>query len=125
MADSVKQVQKGSYVEYKTFSGEVIICHVDDVKRSVAYLSAKGGVKFWRTVSELTPTADHALSLPSWLVPGSVITDGTVSQKIAAVSDNFVVFEWINGGYFDVNISTILQTFAPSKTGVCELIEAA
>lgn len=125
MADSVKQVQKGSYVEYKTFSGEVIICHVDDVKRSVAYLSAKGGVKFWRTVSELTPTADHSLSLPSWLVPGSVITDGTVSQRIAAVTDNFVIFEWLNGGYFDVNISTILQTFAPSKTGVCELIEAA
>lgn len=120
------RVIKGGYVEYKSFSGDVVVCHVDDIKRGIAYLSAKGGIKFWQTVSELTPTADHNMTLPEWLTAGTVITDGrNVSQRIKAVTDNFVIFEWINGGLFDVSISKILQDFRPSSSGVVELIEAA
>lgn len=124
--EQATRIMKGGYVEYKTFSGESIVCKVDGIRNTIAYLSAKGGIKFWRTLSELKPTADHRLTLPTWLRPGMVITDEkSVSQRIEAVTDNFVIFEWINGGLFDVNISTILQTFKPSESGVCELIEAA
>lgn len=117
------RVIKGGYVEFTCYSGDVIICHVDEIKRGIAYLSAKGGIKFWQTVSSLKATADHSLTLPDWLRIGTVITDGKVSQRIEAVTDNFVIFEWINGGLFDVNIGTILQTFKPSASDVCEIIE--
>lgn len=119
------RVIKGGYAEFICASGDTIVCHVDDVKRCIAYLSAKGGIKFWRSVSELKATADHSLTLPEWLQAGRVITDGSVSQRIEAVTDSFVIFEWINGGLFDVNISTVLQSFKPSVTGICEIIEAA
>lgn len=125
MDDCLKQVKKGSYVEYKTLSGEVIICHVDEIKRTIAYLSGKGGIKLWCSLSELKATADHRMTLPTWLEAGRIITDGSVSQRIASVTDNFVIFEWINGGYFDINITTVLQKFRPSASDVCELIEAA
>ena len=123
MAD---RVIKGGYVEYICKSDDVIICHVDDVKRGIAYLSAKGGIKLWCAASDLKPTADHNLSLPEWLKVGEVITDEkNVSQRIKAITDNFVIFEWINGGLFDVNISMILERFRPSVSGKVELIEAA
>lgn len=119
------RVIKGGYVEFTTCSGDIIICHVDEVKRGIAYLSGKGGVKFWCSVSELKATADHSLNLPEWLRIGAIITDGNVSQRIKAITDNFVIFEWINGGLFDVNLSVILQTFRPSESGTVEIIEAA
>lgn len=120
------RVIKGGYVEFTCHSGDVIICQVDDIKRGIAYLSAKGGIKFWCSVSELKATADHSLNLPEWLKEGEVITDDkNVSQRIKAITDNFVIFEWINGGLFDVCISQILQHFRPSESGMVELIEAA
>lgn len=64
--------------------------------------------------------------MPEWLRTGEVITDNkSVSQRIAAITDNFVIFEWINGGLFDVNITTILEQFVPSKDGKVEIIENA
>lgn len=122
----IKEVKAGSYVEYTTKSGDVIICKVDAIKGTIAYLSGKGGIKFWRTVSELKPTADHNLSLPEWIKAGSVITDGmSVSQRIIAVTDTTVIFEWINGGYFDESITNVLQRWQVSESGICELLEAA
>jgi hypothetical protein len=118
------KVVKGGYVEYICKSGDVIICQVDAIKRGIAYLSGKGGIKLWCNVSEVRATVDHSLSLPEWLRTGEIITDNkSVSQRIAAITDNFVIFEWINGGLFDVNITTILEQFVPSKDGKVELIE--
>jgi len=118
------KVVKGGYVEYICKSGDTIICHVDAIVRGIAYLVGKGGIKLWCNVSELRATADHNLSLPDWLKAGEVITDNkSVSQRIAAITDNFVIFEWINGGLFDVNITTILEQFTPSKDGKVEIIE--
>lgn len=124
-SEQLSQVVAGSYVEYVCKSGDTIICKVDAVKNTIAYLSGKGGIKFWRTISELKPTATHLLSLPEWIKAGTVITDGTVSQRIAAVSDTMVVFEWLNGGYFDVQITDILQRWQVAASDVCEIIEAA
>jgi len=124
-SEQLSQVVAGSYVEYVCKSGDTIVCKVDAVKNTIAYLSGKGGIKFWRTISELKPTATHLLSLPEWLKTGTVITDGTVSQRIAAVSDTMVVFEWLNGGYFDVQITDILQRWQVAASDVCEIIEAA
>lgn len=124
-SEQLSQVVAGSYVEYVCKSGDTIICKVDAIKNTIAYLSGKGGIKFWRTISELKPSASHLLSLPEWIKSGTVITDGTVSQRIAAVSDTMVVFEWLNGGYFDVQITDILQRWQVAASGVCEIIEAA
>lgn len=124
-SEQLSQVVAGSYVEYVCKSGDTIVCKVDAVKNTIAYLSGKGGIKFWRTISELKPTATHLLSLPEWIKAGTVITDGTVSQRIAAVSDTMVVFEWLNGGYFDVQITDILQRWQVAASDVCEIIEAA
>ena len=123
--EQLTKVVKGSYVEYRSKSGDVIICKVDDVRKSVAYLSAKGGIKLWANISELSPTADHRLSLPDWITAGKVITDGTVSQRIIAVTDGTVLLEWINGGYFDVSLSEVLKSWRLSDSDVCEIIEAA
>jgi hypothetical protein len=118
------KVVKGGYVEYTCKSGDVVICQVDAIKRGIAYLIGKGGIKLWCSVSALKATVNHKMNLPEWLRAGEVITDNkSVSQRIAAITDNFVLFEWINGGLFDVNITTILEQFVPSKDGVVELIE--
>ena len=118
------KVVKGGYVEYTCKSGDVIICQVDAIKRGIAYLIGKGGIKLWCSVSALKATVNHKMNLPEWLRAGEVITDNkSVSQRIAAITDNFVLFEWINGGLFDVNITTILEQFVPSKDGVVEIIE--
>lgn len=118
------KVVKCGYVEYTCKSGDVIICQVDAIKRGIAYLIGKGGIKLWCSVSALKATVNHKMNLPEWLRAGEVITDNkSVSQRIAAITDNFVLFEWINGGLFDVNITTILEQFVPSKDGKVELIE--
>ncbi len=123
--EAMQRVIVGGYVEYLCKSGDIAICQVDAIKRGIAYLVGKGGIKLWCSVSALKPTADHRLSLPEWLRVGEVITDNkSVSQRIAAITDNFVMFEWINGGLFDVNIATILEHFTPSKDGKVEIIES-
>ena len=122
--EAKQRVLVGGYVEYLCKSGDTVICQVDAIKRGIAYLIGKGGIKLWCSVSALKPTAEHKLSLPEWLRTGEVITDNkSVSQRIAAITDNFVIFEWINGGLFDVNITTILEQFVPSKDGKVEIIE--
>ena len=123
--EQLTKVVKGSYVEYTCKSGDVIVCEVEAVRKTIAYLIAKGGVKLWATVSELKPTADHNLSLPAWIATGNVITDGTAYQRIVAVTDGTVILEWINGGYFDVNLATVLQSWRLSESDVCEVREAA
>ena len=85
----------------------------------------KGGIKLWAGVSSLVPTDNHNLSLPAWIKAGNIITDGTAHQRIAAVTDGSVIFEWLNGGYFDVNITAVLQSWTPSDSRVCEIREAA
>lgn len=123
--EQLTKVVKGSYVEYTCKSGDVIICEVEAVRKTIAYLIAKGGVKLWATVSELKPTADHNLTLPEWIKAGNIITDGTAHQRIVAVTDGTVVLEWINGGYFDVTLSAVLQSWRLSDSDVCEIREAA
>ena len=123
--EQLTKVVKGSYVEFRCKSGDVIICQVDGVKKGVAYLSGKGGVKLWASVSDVVPTSDHRLSLPAWIKAGNIITDGTAHQRIAAVCDNSVIFEWLNGGYFDVSITAVLQSWTLSDSDVCEIREAA
>ena len=121
--EQTTKVTKGGFVEFPCKSGDNIICQVDNIKRGIAYLIGKGGIKLWCSVSSLKPTADHKLSLPDWLRTGEVLTDGkSLSQRINEITDNYVIFDWINGGLFDVNIATILQNFAPSKTGVVGLL---
>lgn len=122
--EQLSKVVKGSYVEYICKSGDTIICKVDAVRKGIAYLLAKGGAKLWANVSELKPTADHNLSLPEWIKTGNVITDGTAYQRIIAVTDGAVILEWINGGYFDVQISSVLQSWELSESDVCEIREA-
>lgn len=122
--EQLSKVVKGSYVEYICKSGDTIICKVDAVRKGIAYLLAKGGAKLWANVSELKPTADHNLSLPEWIKTGNVITDGTAYQRIIAVTDGAVILEWINGGYFDVQISAVLQSWELSDSDVCEIREA-
>lgn len=123
--EQLTKVVKGSYVEYICKSGDVVICEVADVKKTIAYLSAKGGAKLWACVSELKPTANHTLNLPEWIKAGNVITDGIAYQRIVAVTDGTVVLEWINGGYFDVTIANVLQSWQLSDSDVCEIKEAA
>ena len=121
-----KEVRKGSFVQYRTKAGDSIVCKVDALKGTIAYLIGKGGIKFWCSVSDLIATADHNLSLPEWLTPGNVITDGkSASQRIIAISDTHVMFEWLNGGYFEAAITTVLQGWHPSANGVCEVLEIA
>lgn len=123
--EQLTKVVKGSYVEFTCKSGDVIICQVDGVKKGVAYLSGKGGIKLWAGVSSLVPTSDHNLTLPAWIKAGNIITDGIAHQRIAAVCDNSVLFEWLNGGYFDVNLTAVLQNWTLSDSQVCEIREAA
>lgn len=122
---TLKSVSEGGFATYRTKAGDEIVCHVDKIKNSIVYLSGKGGIKLWATTSELKPTADHNLSLPEWIEAGHVITDGTASQRIIAVTDTHVIFEWINGGYFDVGIGDVLQNWHLSADGICEIKEAA
>lgn len=117
--EHTKKVIKGSYVEFTCGSGDIIICQVDDIRRGIAYLSGKGGIKFWCSASELRPTLDHSMTLPEWICAGTVITDGRTSQRIVAVTDGFVIFEWVNGGYFDMMITEILRNWHVSESGVC------
>lgn len=123
--EQLTKVVKGAYVEYTCKSGDTIICKVEDVKKTIAYLLAKGGAKLWATVGELKPTADHNLTLPEWIKAGNIITDGTAYQRIIAVTDGAVVLEWINGGYFDVTIANVLQAWQLSDSDICEIKEAA
>jgi len=123
--EQLSKVVKGSYVEYVCKCGDTIICKVDAVRKGIAYLLAKGGAKLWANVAELTPTADHNLSLPEWIKTGNVITDGTAYQRIAAVTDGAVILEWINGGYFDVQISAVLQSWELSDSEFCRIEEVA
>ena len=118
-------IAKGGYVEYKTASGDVIICEVEAVKGVLVSILAKGGIKICASRQQLTPTADHNKSLPEWLVVGSILTDGkSVSQKVSDIADGMVVFEWINGGVFAVSVAEVLKRWKPSEFGVC-IIEAA
>ena len=119
------KLQKGSYARFMTHSGDVIVCFVSDISRTIANIECKDGVKMWCDVRTLTPTADHVLNFPSWLQPGSIITDGHVSQRIESISDGYVLFEWVNGGLFDMSIGSILQNFKPSDNNFCGIIEAA
>lgn len=123
--EQATKVLKGSYVEFTCGSGDVIVCQVDDIKRRIAYLSGKGGIKFWCCVSELRPTVDHTMTLPEWISAGTVITDGKATQKIVAVTDGFVIFEWVNGGYFDMMITEILRNWHVSESEVCEVEDIA
>ena len=123
--EQLRNVVAGSYVRFTCKSGDTIICQVDGVKKGIAYLSGKGGIKLWASVSSLVPTSDHNLTLPEWIKAGNIITDGVAHQRIAAVCDNSVIFEWLNGGYFDVNITTVLQSWTLSDSQVCEIREAA
>lgn len=123
--EQLTQVVKGSYVEFRCKSGDVIVCMVDGIKKGIAYLSGKGGIKLWASVSELVPTSSHELTLPEWIKAGNIITDGLAHQRIEAVCDNSVIFEWLNGGYFDINITTVLQGWRLSESDVCQILEAA
>jgi len=123
--EQLQNVVTGSFVEFRCKSGDTIICKVDGVKKGIAYLLGKGGIKLWASVSQLEPTSDHNLSLPAWIKAGNIITDGTAHQRIAAVCDNSVIFEWLNGGYFDVSITAVLQSWTLSDSDVCEIREAA
>lgn len=123
--EQLTKVVKGSYVEFRCKSGDIAVCVVEGVRKGIAYLSGKGGIKLWCGISSLVPTNDHNLSLPEWIKAGNVITDGVAHQRIAAVCDNSVIFEWLNGGYFDVNITAVLQNWTLSESDVCEIREAA
>lgn len=117
------KVVKGSYVEFTCKSGDIVICLVEGVKKTIAYLSGKGGIKFWANIHELKPTSNHNLSLPEWIKSGSIITDGMAHQRIAAVCDNSIIFEWLNGGYFEVMITDVLRNWQLSEKQVCEIEE--
>lgn len=118
-------IAKGGYVEFKTASGDVIVCEVEAVKGMFVSLLAKGGIKFRVSRQQLTPTADHRKCLPEWLVAGSILTDGkSVSQKVAEICEGMVIFEWINGGVFAVSVAEVLKNWKPSEHGVC-IFEAA
>ena len=117
------KVVKGSYVEFTCKSGDVVVCLVEGVKKTIAYLSGKGGIKFWANIHELKPTSNHNLSLPEWIKAGSIITDGMAHQRIAAVCDNSIIFEWLNGGYFEVMITDVLRNWSLSEKQVCEIEE--
>lgn len=119
------KVVKGSYVELVCKSGDTCIFVVEAVKKTIAYLSGKGGIKFWANVSDLVPTSNHNLSLPGWIKTGAIITDGIAHQRIAAVTDGTVIFEWINGGYFDISITEVLRSWSLSDSDICKIEEVA
>lgn len=121
--EQLTKVVTGSYVNYVCKSGDVIVCKVDGVYKDIAYLSAKGGTKLWQSVSLLQPTADHTMTLPEWIKAGNIITDGTAHQRIAAVTDGTIIFEWLNGGWFDVSIASVLKDWTLSDSDVCEIRE--
>lgn len=124
--EQLTHVVAGSYVEYRTKSGETIVCRVEAVRNLFATLIAKGGLKFTANVLTLTPTASHNLTYPSWLQVGAVITDGVrSSQRIAHITESHVIFDWINGGCYEAHLTTILQNWKPSETGKIEILEAA
>ena len=124
--EQATKVMAGGYVEYTTFAGDVIVCQVESIKRGIAYLIAKGGCKLWCSVRELTATADHRLSLPVWLEAGAYLTDGkTAIQRVEAIADGYVSFDWINGGVFDLSLAVVLQSWRPSASHICRIIEAA
>lgn len=114
-----KEVKKGSYVEYKTASGDTIVCQVANIKKSTAYLQGFGGMKLTAYTGKLKPTADHRMSLPIWLAPGCIVATERSYQRIASIEDNTVSFEWVNGGYFDVDLSIAIERFKPASVDVC------
>lgn len=119
-------IAKGAYVSFLTFSGEAIVCMVEDVSGGLVSLIAKGGCKFTAYRKDVSPTADHNLSLPEWLQVGKVLTDGkTTIQRIMDIQDGYVYFEWVNGGMFDISIATALKGWRECETTECGIIEAA
>ena len=122
--EQLTSVKKGSYVEYMC-GNDVIVCQVERVKGSCVFLFAKGGCKITATRSQVRPTADHRLSLPSWLHEGSIIHNPLMkqTQKIEAITDGSVVFEWINGGCLECSIERVLTDWQPSATQVCQVGE--
>lgn len=112
--EQLTTLAKGGFCEYALPSGGTIICQVSDIANTIIYLIAKGGTKFWANVHSCTPSASHNATLPEWLKSGQLITDGEIIQRIASVNGNIINLDWINGGYFDIDLATVLTKWQPA-----------
>lgn len=112
--EQLTTLAKGGYAEVTLHSGDTIVCEVSGVSNTVVYLIAKGGTKFWANDFSCKPTASHNPTLPTWLQEGQLITDGDVVQRIASINGNTINLAWVNGGYFDIDLPTVLQKWQPA-----------
>lgn len=102
----------GGFCEYTLPTGEAIVCQVHSIDNTIIYLIAKGGTKFWANKYSCKPTASHVPTLPSWLKDGECITDGELTQRITSVNGGRINLAWVNGGYFDIDLPTVLQRWS-------------
>lgn len=111
--EQLTTLTKGGFCEYISPNGDAIICQISDIQNTIIYLIAKGECKFWANENSCRPTANHVKTLPEWLQKDTIITDGDLTQRITRVNGSTVNLEWVNGGYFDVDVPTILRSWKP------------
>ena len=112
--EQLTTLAKGGFCEYTLPHGGTIICQISDIANTIIYLIAKGGTKFWANAHSCAPSASHNATLPEWLKSGQLITDGELIQRIASVNGNTINLDWINGGYFDIDLATVLTKWQPA-----------
>jgi hypothetical protein len=112
--EQLTTLAKGGFAEVTILSGDTIICEVSDIANTIIYLIAKGGTKFWANAFSCKPTASHQPTLPTWLQEGQLITDGELVQRITSINGNTINLAWVNGGYFDIDLPTVLQKWQPA-----------
>ena len=112
----------GGYAKMLTASGASVTVKVLNVACDFADIEYYGGAKGFCMVKKLRPTAEHLLTVPEWLVPGAVISNGHYCQRVKYVTAKTVEFEWINGGCFSEDIAEVIKSWEPYD-GVCEILE--
>lgn len=120
-----KNITAGAFVKYTCADGSAFTCKVFSIKGDTAKLKCKNGITMFASIADLTPTADNVLTMPEWLKKGQIITNGVCHQRVIDIVNDVVLFDWINGGYFQSNIEIIIKNWRPSDRSVCEVIEAA
>lgn len=115
-------VSAGGYAKMLTTSGASVTVKVLNVACDFADIEYYGGAKGFCMVKKLRPTAEHLLTVPEWLVPGAVISNGHYCQRVKYVTAKTVEFEWINGGCFSEDIAEVIKSWEPYD-GVCEILE--
>lgn len=123
--EQMTKIMVGGFCKLFTLSGSVCTVKVVEISDFGVKVEFYGGSESRVNDFDLQPCAEHVLSLPDWLKVGNVITNGHLSQKVERITNTAVFFVWINGGTFMVDLPTVIKNWQLSKTGICEVFEAA